>query len=207
MTRGGWLGLIAGAGALALAGTAGWYAYDNQHYVATDYATVTAPAAWVRAPATETVRTVVVGTGQAVGRGQTVLTVAQGSATVAVRAPIPGRIGPEPVTAGEVVTPGTPLFAVVDTDRLSVTAELPDTVVHRVHVGQRVDLTFPTDPGETVVGHVSHVGRQTLSAAAGPPLQYQPFSREIQWIPVTVTFPAQGLDLFAGESATARIHV
>lgn len=207
MTRGGWLGLVAAAGAVALGGTAAWYAYTSQHYVSTDYAFVTAPSAWVHAETTGTVRAVRVGPGQAVGRGQTVLVVSAGGRSVPVRSPLGGRIGLEPVAAGEVVTPGTPLFAVVDTGRFSVTAELPESVVHRVHVGQEVDLTFPTDPGESVAGRVSHVGRNTLSAAAGPTLQYQPFSRQTQWVPVTVSFPTQGLRLFAGESATARIHV
>jgi multidrug resistance efflux pump len=207
VTRRGWSGLVLGVGGLALAGTAAWYAYTGQHYVSTDYAFVTAPSAWVHAEAMETVKAVRVGPGEAVRRGQTVLVVAQGHRLVGVRAPLPGRIGPEPAVAGEIVTPGAPLFAVVDTQRFSVTAELPESVVHRVHVGQEVDLAFPTAPGESVSGRVTHIGRNTLAAAAGPPLQYQPFSRQTQWVPVTVSFPAEGLTLFAGESATARIHV
>lgn len=78
-------------------------------------------------------------------------------ATLSLRAPISGVITERHLTLGETVEPGNPepVFIIVDTSELWVSANLYEKDLSRVRVGQVADVTTPAYPGRTFHGKVS----------------------------------------------------
>ncbi len=203
------VGIIAAASVGALAATALWFQYQQQHFVSSSYAFVTAPRTWVRAPSWERVLAVDVTVGSAVRRGAVLMTVETAAGQkLTVSAPIAGRVGAVVAAPGAEVAAQGPLMALVATPRASVEVELPESQTRRVHVGEAVTLTLAAYPGRTLQGRVARMGRATL-AAATPALAVGGFAPATQWVPVWVTLPPApgGGGYIAGESASAQIHV
>ncbi len=80
-----------------------------------------------------------------------------------IKSPIAGVLEERFVDAGEFAAPGMPVARVVNTARLKVTADVPETHADAVSRGMAVAMTFDAVPGLTVPGRVSYVGK-TLSA-------------------------------------------
>lgn len=200
--------IIAAASVGALAATALWFQYQQQHFVSSSYAFVTAPSTWVRAAAWERVLTVDVATGAQVRRGTVLMTVATATGQhLTVSAPMAGRVGLVAARGSEVAAAG-PLVALVATPRASVEVELPESQTRRVRPGERVTLALAAYPGRTFRGRVARMGRATL-AATSPALAVGGFAPATEWVPVWVTLPPppRGVGYIAGESASAQIHV
>lgn len=201
-------GLIALATVAGLAGTALWYGYEGQHFVASSYAFVTAPKTWVTASQVERVVRVDVATGEHVSRGEPLVqVVTPAGVRETLTAPFAGSVGPVPAAAGAVLAAGAPLVAIVAMSRAEVEVELPESETRRVRRGEQVDLTLAADPGRTLSGRVSHLGKATLSDT-NPAVSFGGFTPETQWVSVWVTLPkAGGVVYVAGESVAARIHI
>ncbi|MDA8201012.1 MAG: efflux RND transporter periplasmic adaptor subunit [Thermaerobacter sp.] len=203
------VGIITAASVGALAATALWFQYQQQHFVSSSYAFVTAPSTWVRAATWERVLTVDVATGVPVRRGTVLMTVATAAGRhLTVLAPVAGRVGSVVAARGSEVAAAGPLVALVATRRASVEVELPESQTRRVRPGEAVTLTLAAYPGRTFHGRVARMGRATL-AAATPALAVGGFAPATQWVPVWVTLPPPplGVGYIAGESASAQIHV
>lgn len=153
-----------------------------------------------------TVTQVYRGSGHFVRAGQPLLSTVTALGARRLDAPTDGWLGPVVVTAGQLLTPGAPVAAVVGLSKEDVLAELPETEIGKVAVGQRVDLLFDALPGRRFSGTVRQIGPGTLLLGSGIPSVGQ-FSKQVQWIPVRVGFQAAGLGLRAGESAWVRIHL
>ena len=203
------VGLIAAASVGALAATALWFQYQQQHFVKSSYAFVTAPSTWVRASSWERVLTVNVAPGTPVARGAALLTVVTAAGQhLTVAAPMAGRVGSVVAAPGAEVAAAGPLLALVATPRASVEVELPESQTRRVRLGEHVTVTLAAYPGRTFGGRVARMGRATLAAAA-PTLAVGGFSPETEWVPIWVTLPPapRGVGYIAGESASAQIRV
>ena len=201
--------LIAGATAAALSATALWFQYQQQHFVSSSYAFVTAPSTWVKASQWEHVLSVGVGLGEWVHRGEVLMTVATAAGQhLSVQAPVSGRVGSLVASPGAEVAARAPLMALVRTGEAAVEVELPESETQHVRRGERVDLTLAAYPGRTWHGRVARLGRATLAASA-PPLPARGFSQQTEWVPVWVTLPPapKGVNFLPGESAAAQIHV
>lgn len=202
------VGIIAAATVGALAATALWFQYQQQHFVESSYAFVTAPSTWVRASSWERVLTVKVAPGTPVARGAALLTVVTAAGQhLTVAAPIAGRVGSVVAAPGSEVAAAGPLLAVVATPR-AVEVELPESQTRRVRLGARVTVTLAAYPGRTFRGRVARMGRATLAATA-PTVAVGGFSPETEWVPIWVTLPPppRGVGYIAGESASAQIRV
>jgi multidrug resistance efflux pump len=73
-----------------------------------------------------------------------------------VRAPIDGIVDVEPVRQGEVVTAGQPLLTLINPDDLWVRADVEETYIDRVKVGDTVTVRLPS--GATREGTVFYRG-------------------------------------------------
>ncbi|PTX97960.1 efflux RND transporter periplasmic adaptor subunit [Opitutus sp. ER46] len=73
-----------------------------------------------------------------------------------VRAPFPGRVVQRQVEVGALVGPATPAFVVADTRTLKVVFAVADTVVGRLHAGDRITLSTASQP-ESFPGEISAV--------------------------------------------------
>lgn len=126
-----------------------------------------------------------------------------------VTAPVSGRVTHRMVAEGDTVRAGQPLVAIVG-ERSWVVANLKETQLARVKVGDAVEVEVDAYPELKLKGHVDSV-----QAGAGQSFSLLPpenasgnFVKVVQRVPVKVvldTAPAR--ELSPGLSARVRIHV
>ncbi|HLL25774.1 MAG TPA: efflux RND transporter periplasmic adaptor subunit, partial [Kofleriaceae bacterium] len=75
-----------------------------------------------------------------------------------VRAPFDGVISDKNVVPGDWVTPGRPLFTLVDDDPLKIELSVPEASVKAVAKDQRVELVAVAAPGKTYGATVTRLG-------------------------------------------------
>ena len=126
--------------------------------------------------------------------------------------PIMGTIIQNSAHAGEVVQPGEVLAEVVDLNQLAVTANIPETQIRHVSVGQTVNVTVTAIPNTVFKGTVKRIGMATtsifslvpnLSAASGS------YTKITQRIPVVISLDGgySGQPLLPGMNADVTIQV
>lgn len=88
----------------------------------------------------------------------------------ALTSPIAGVVERRHVSVGDFVQAGTPVIAVTDTVTLRVDMPFPETVAHRLRVGQSVILESPVAPGVRQATHIDtirpNVGEQNRALVA-----------------------------------------
>ncbi len=200
-------GVVAIVGILILGSVAGFYAYNQSHYVDSPYAYVSAPYVWIKTPSQGRVNRILVHTDERVAAGTPVAQVTTLSGAVktivALKTGIVGSLG---VAEGASVNAGADLMAVVQLNRSHIMANIPESSARRLAVGQFVNVTVSAYPGTTFSGRISHVGTATLSTLS-PLLHVGSFSKTRQWVPVTITVNPGTDRLIAGENASVRIHI
>lgn len=75
-----------------------------------------------------------------------------------VRAPVPGTLDDRMVEVGSMVSPGTPVARVVDTDPVKITGGVPERYAADVAPGDRATVTFDVLGGESFEGTLTYVG-------------------------------------------------
>lgn len=123
-------------------------------------------------------------------RSQLALAAKQVENTV-IRAPIAGIVSDRPVNAGDVVSPGTALYTVVDPGGMRLEASVPSDQLSVIRIGAPVSFTVSGYPGRVFDGRI-----QRISPAADP------VTRQV---PIYVSIPNTGGALVAGLFAQGRI--
>lgn len=75
-----------------------------------------------------------------------------------VRAPFAGRIAERRVTVGEYVTAGTKVATIVDSSKLRLELEIPESASGAIRPGLAVDFTVAAFPGQEFHGSVVYIG-------------------------------------------------
>lgn len=114
-------------------------------------------------------------------------------AATEIRAPFAGVVSERDVSAGDIVQPGAPLFAVVDPTTLQLDASVPAERIATVHVGQPVSFTLNGYAGRTIEGRITRINPVA-----------DPSTRQV---PVYAAIPNPGGALVGGLFATGRIVV
>lgn len=109
-----------------------------------------------------------------------------------ISAPISGIVSARPVSAGDVVQPGTPLFTIIDPGSMRLEAAVPAEQLSALRIGTPVRFTISAYPGRTFTGTI-----QRISPAADPATRQ---------IPVVVTIPNQDGVLVSGLFAEGRVQ-
>ncbi len=91
--------------------------------------------------------------------------------TVAVAAPIAGRVQERSVTLGETVDPEHSLFTVVNLDAIWAEMPVAPRDLAQIEVGQTVELVSETAPGTTFVGTVVSIGGAADSTTRAVPVR------------------------------------
>ncbi|MCL6635610.1 MAG: efflux RND transporter periplasmic adaptor subunit, partial [Peptococcaceae bacterium] len=111
---------------------------------------------------------------------------------------------------GEVGVPGQPIVMVADLNSLYITANVEETDLHKVRVGQKVEFTVDSFPGVRFDGRVISIGEATVSTFSLLPAQNTGgnFTKVVQRIPVKISIrDYQGRRLLPGMNAVVRIYV
>ena len=82
-----------------------------------------------------------------------------------LRAPISGFIGMKHVNVGDTVSPGYPVFSVLDLDPVKVRVGVPESEIGKVHEGARAVVWIPSLGGQRFEGKVESVGVSADSAS------------------------------------------
>lgn len=193
----------------------GIWLYNNARlYVGTDDAYVDGRQLVIGAPASGKVVnwSGFVGTtfsaGSTVGAIQTQV----GDATSDVPIPVPtnATIVERSAVNNEFVAAGTPLAYAYNMSSLWVTANINETDLHTLKLGDKVDVTFDAYPGIRLEGRLERIGLATANEFSLLPSSNTNanFTKVNQVVPVKVSISGyQGLGLVPGLSATVRIHL
>lgn len=71
--------------------------------------------------------------------------------------PIDGVVTVQNAKVGEVATPGEIMTSIISNDNFEVDAEVPETDIGKVNIGQTASMTIDAFPGETFTGEVFYI--------------------------------------------------
>ena len=108
-----------------------------------------------------------------------------------VSAPFAGVVSERPVSAGDVVQPGSALFTVVDPSSMRLEASVPAEQLALIRVGVPVVFTVSGYPGRQFVGHIVRVNPTA-----------DPTTRQVR---IYVSIPNAGRTLVGGLFASGRM--
>lgn len=91
--------------------------------------------------------------------------IVKGVADGIVRAPFTGEVSAKNVASGEWVNPGKPLLTLIDVDPLRVELSVPETLVSKVAVGQKVELHAVAFPGKSFSAKITRLGGEITAQA------------------------------------------
>jgi RND family efflux transporter MFP subunit len=74
-----------------------------------------------------------------------------------VKSPIPGAVSVRSVSAGDLATPGAPLFTIVDPSSMRLEGSVPSDQISAVRLGMPVKFTVQGYPGRQFIGRVSRI--------------------------------------------------
>jgi multidrug resistance efflux pump len=214
--KGLFIGVLA-AMIVTLAGVTGYYWYKNTYYVETEDASVTGTIVKVSPQVTARLIEINVDEGVTVQAGDIIarqdditLPAATSVDLTVIKAPVKGTILKKIGNVGEVGTPGQAVVMMADLSNLYITANVEETDMHKVKLGQKVDFTIDSIPGVKFNGEVYSLGEATVSTFSLLPAQNTGgnFTKVVQRIPVKISIKStQGQRLLPGMNAVVRIHV
>ena len=146
--------------------------------------------------------------GSTVGAIQTQM----GNAASDVSIPVPtnATIVDRSAVNNEFVAAGTPLAYAYNMNDLWVTANINETQLHSLKLGDVVDVSVDGYPGMQLEGQVARIGLATANTFSLLPSSSSNanFTKVNQVIPVKINIQGyQGLGLIPGLSVTVRIHL
>lgn len=214
--------------ALAVAGGVGYrYWYEDTHYVSTENASITGALVQFGSLNAGRVAAVNVDVGARVVARTEVAQVtlpAAVSATsdgasrlaytgaddqrVPVIAPVSGIVAARLSNPGDTVQAGQAMLAIVDPRQLWVQANIEETRVGRLAVGQYVEIRLDS-LDRTVGGRVQAITPATASSFSLLPQQNTTgnFNKITQLVPVKIVFENPDLPLTLGSSVEVKIHI
>jgi multidrug resistance efflux pump len=217
----------AGAVVVLVAALFGYrFYYNSQHFVSTDNALISGDVVQIAPTNPGRVISLRVEVGDVVKKDQSLgsievsmpstLGLAQGSSgpvqgtkiATELTAPASGVVVAKPAAVGDIVAAGQPVISIVDLGKLWVTANVDESQIGRVDVGQPVDVHVDT-LGKTLKGSVMAI---TPASAATFSLLPQNnasgnYTKVTQRVPVKIAVDYAGNLLFPGTSAEVTIRV
>lgn len=199
---------------VVIAAVAGTWLYNNARlYISTNDAYVDGRQLVIGAPAAGKIVNWSGVTGTTFGAGSTVgdIQVKSGDSTSDVPIPVPtnATIVQRSAVNNEFVAPGTPLAYAYNMSNLWVTANVKETDLHALKIGEKVDVTVDAYPGVVLHGSVEQIGLATANEFALLPSSSNNanFTKVTQVVPVKISIQGyQGLGLVPGLSVSVRIH-
>ncbi len=108
-----------------------------------------------------------------------------------VTSPFNGIVSERPVSAGDVVQPGTALFTVVDPSSMRLEASVPAEQLASIRIGVPVNFTVSGYPGREFVGRIARINPTA-----------DPTTRQVR---IYVSIPNEGRTLVGGLFANGRM--
>jgi multidrug resistance efflux pump len=202
------------------------YLQDQATYVSTENATISGALLQVGSLNSGQIASVGVDIGDSVKKDQSVAVVtlpsaissAQGTAKlgfrgtddlqVQVKSPSDGIVVARGSNPGDTVAAGQSLVTIVDPAKFWVQAQIEETKIGRVRVGQAVDVSVDA-LGQTIPGRVVAVGRASAATFSLMPASNASgnYTKVTQLVPVKIAIDYGQLPLTLGSSVEIKIRV
>jgi multidrug resistance efflux pump len=127
-----------------------------------------------------------------------------------ILAPIAGKVIQINVKQGQAVTASQSLMMLANTSDMYIGANIEETKINKLDVGQLVEIQVDAYPGQKFIGQIDSIGEAANSVFALMPVQSSNgnYTKVTQTIPIRVRFPElAGLSAKLGMNATIKIHV
>jgi membrane fusion protein (multidrug efflux system) len=126
-----------------------------------------------------------------------------------IRAPVAGVIDRKFVDGGEYITPGQRLAIMHNPHRVWIDANIKETEVRKLKIGQPVDVSIDAYPDEHFIGTVEVIGNATTSefALLPTPNPSGNFTKITQRLPVRIAIDQQGRKLRPGMMVEVNIDI
>lgn len=146
--------------------------------------------------------------GQQVTEDQEIGKIAGTNGNTPITSPIAGTIVQSKAIKGATVALGQSLAQVVDLSKLYVIANIEETEIKNVSIGQDVDVVVDVDKGTTIDGKVKEIGKATNSEFSLLPAQNASgdYTKEVEYVPVKIELESYSDQVVPGMNATVKIH-
>jgi len=136
-----------------------------------------------------------------------------------IYSPMNGVVGKRWVLKGDVVQPGQPIFTIFDMKNIWVTADLEETKLTNIHIGDKVQIFVDTYPNQNFEGKIFQIGSNTASEfSLIPPANASGnFTKVTQRIPIKISIEhissngqhsqSDPIQLLQGMSVEIKINV
>lgn len=201
------------AGILALliligGGIGAYFVWNGAHQLTTDNAKVTAKFYAITPMGAGKLSKLTVHVGSAVKANEIIGKVDN---VGYLRSPIDGEVVQANVSVNQMVGATTIAAVVADTRDIYVQANIEETEIARIKIGQSVKLKLDAYPGMTFNGFVREIDRTTQTAISGNTMSYSTsgtYTKVTQLIPVKIQITdAVDLDNLIGTNATVTIEL
>lgn len=148
--------------------------------------------------------------GMEVTRDEKLGTVESGTSVTSLSAPISGKLVQVNVNLGQTVSMGQTTAVVADMGHLFVSANIEETEIGKIAVGQGVEVRLDAFPGELFVGRISKVTDATTSVFSTIPSSSSNgnYTKITQLIPIEVEFAEQyDAEFKLGMNVEIKIHM
>ncbi|WP_026888492.1 HlyD family secretion protein [Clostridium beijerinckii] len=125
-----------------------------------------------------------------------------------VRAPIDGIVVKKQGTVGELLSTGQTLITLVDPTKLYISANIEETKLEKVKVGQPVDITIDEYDSQKFGGKVKTIGEISNSAISLLPSSTSgTFTKVVQRVPIKIELDNFDSKILPGTNAVIKIHI
>jgi multidrug resistance efflux pump len=191
---------------IAAVAIGGWFLWDSMGYLTTDNARVTTTLVHISPSAPGTLERFTAYEGQMVTKNQVLGWVEN---DVALRSPIDGIVVSASGNVGQMVMPGEVLAVIADTNNIHVEANIEETDIRSIKLGQPVTVTIDGLGNREFDGFISEIGMITASELMGQAMFFNTggtFTRVTHLIPIKITI-TENTELYSLIGTNARVRI
>ncbi|GAB6180484.1 hypothetical protein JCM14036_18030 [Desulfotomaculum defluvii] len=191
-----------------------YYGINNYLYISTEDARVTGDIARINAQITGKLVSCDLEEGMTVHKDQIVARQEVPNQTDTaleqslLRSPIDGVVIKKQGIIGEVISTGQTVGMVVDPAKLYIIANIEETKLSNIQVGNKVDVSIDQYGGKKWIGKVSLIGEAANSTFSLIPSSGSgTFTKVVQKVPVHIAVDTKYSQIRPGTNAVVRIHI
>lgn len=125
-----------------------------------------------------------------------------------VRSPINGVVIKKQGTVGELLSPGQTLITLMDPSKIYITANIEETKLGKVKVGQPVEITIDQYSSKKFTGKVKSIGEVSNSALSLLSSSTSgTFTKVVQRVSIKIELDDFDSKILPGTNAVVKIHV
>jgi multidrug resistance efflux pump len=194
---------------LALMASGGYFYYENQNYVKTENAIVSADIAQVVATNSGLLTNWNGKEGKIVSEKEELGSITNGQQALPVDSMSQGTIIKNEVKANQMVQAGQVLAQTADMNKLFITANIEENDLKNIEVGDSVDINVDGESGSLYSGKIEEIGYATNSVFSALPSQNSngTYTKVTQKVPVKISIQNPSNKVLPGMNAEVKISI